>query len=340
MPEVNPEALAPQGNPQARQKPLLTVPEQIEHLKFKGVTFDLCTEREAADYLEHANNYLRAASYRKLFPVRLEGPDAGKYIGLDFAALVALSSADRVLRSSLREICIDVEHFARVELINQCMAHGEDGYAIVSDYLEHLKAVSNTRVALSLKTRSASGKYPDAYSGDLIAHYSDDLGGLAAWTLLEVVDFGSFADFWLFCASRWAEREMLEEHYVLRSAKGLRNATAHNSCVINGFSKNGERAGFEVRDPIASSMKALGLKNTKSRRAKLSNLRVAQISAVLYASSRYCTRDSTRWRHVNLMSQAKVTIDAALPLCPADGSLEAYFDFLFKMVDIWLPPCA
>ena len=140
MPEVNPEAPAPQGNPQARQKPLLTVPEQIEHLKFKGVTFDLCTEQEAADYLEHANNYLRAASYHKLFPVRLEGPDAGKYIGLDFAALVALSSADRVLRSSLREICIDVEHFARVELINQCMAHGEDGYAIVSDYLEHLKA--------------------------------------------------------------------------------------------------------------------------------------------------------------------------------------------------------
>ena len=48
MPEANPEAPTPQGNPQARQKPLLTVPEQIEHLKSKGVTFDLCTEQEAA----------------------------------------------------------------------------------------------------------------------------------------------------------------------------------------------------------------------------------------------------------------------------------------------------
>ena len=43
---------------------------------------------------------------------------------------------------------------------------------------------------------------------------------------------------------------------------------------------------------------------------------------------------------MNLMSQAKVTIDAALPLCPADGLLEAYFGFLFKMVDVWLSPCA
>ena len=40
------------------------------------------------------------------------------------------------------------------------------------------------------------------------------------------------------------------------------------------------------------------------------------------------------------MGQAKAAIDAALPLCPPDGSLEAYFAFLFKMVDIWFSPFA
>ena len=178
MPEANQPAPEPQLQPHS--KPLLTVPEQIAHLKSKGITFDLCTEQEAADYLEHANNYLRATSYRKLYPVKLEGPNAGEYIGLDFAALMALSSADRVLRSALREICIDVEHFARVELINRCMAHNEDGYAIVSDYLAHQKARGNARIESTLRSRSASGKYPDAYSGDLISHYMDDLGGLSA----------------------------------------------------------------------------------------------------------------------------------------------------------------
>ena len=61
--------------------------------------------------------------------MKLDGPYAGGYIGLDFAALMAPSSADRTLRSALREICIDVEHFARIDLINRRMygsAHRED----------------------------------------------------------------------------------------------------------------------------------------------------------------------------------------------------------------------
>lgn len=44
-----------------------SVGEQIAYLKSKGVTFELCSEEEAAEYLSNANNYLRAASYRKLY---------------------------------------------------------------------------------------------------------------------------------------------------------------------------------------------------------------------------------------------------------------------------------
>ena len=338
MAEANPEAAPePQSDPQARQKPLLTILEQIAHLKSKGVTFDLCSEQEAADYLEHANNYLRATSYRKLYPVKLEGPHAGEYIGLDFAALVALSSADRVLRSALREVCIDVEHFARLELINRCMAHGEDGYEVVSGFLGHQKARGNTRFESTLRSRGAKGKCPDTYSGDLISHYMDDLGGLSIWALLEVTDFGQFADLWLFCANRWGDENMLDEHYVLKSVKGFRNACSHNSCVVNGFSSSAAQAPFPTSGPIASSMNKLGMKNSKSRKAKLKNLRVAQIAAALFASSEFCARPSTKKRHAEEMRCARQAIETTLPICPADGSLTAYFDFLFKMVDIWTP---
>lgn len=318
-------------------KPSRTAEQLVALLKTRGVTFYACDEAEALDYLRHVNNYLRTASYRKLYPVKLSGDDAGKYAGLDFAALVKLSSVDRELRTTFREITIDIEHFARVELAEKCVERSEDGYEIVEDYFDRLRKIGNERVITAIEGRSSTGNRSDPYSGDLIAHYIDDLGGLSVWALLEVVEFGRFADFWLFCARRWKDEEMRRQHYVLRSVKGLRNACCHNSCIVHAFSKEAESAEYTVREPLASSLKENGLKNSKSRKAKLRNLRIAQIAATLYAASVYCERDSTRRRHVELIECLRKAVDSARPFFPPDGSLGAYFDFIFKMVDIWLP---
>ena len=37
------------------------------------------------------------------------------------------------------------------------------------------------------------------------------------------------------------------------------------------------------------------------------------------------------------MQKAREALSATLLLCPADGSLSAYFEFLFKLIDIWTP---
>ena len=55
------------------RKPILTIEQQIEHLKQKGVAFELCSEEEAADYLRDKCNFFKLASYRKLFS-KYEGP--------------------------------------------------------------------------------------------------------------------------------------------------------------------------------------------------------------------------------------------------------------------------
>lgn len=322
------------GRPKAARTPK----ELVALLKGHGVMFERCGEEEAADYLRYVNNYLRAGSYRKLYPVKHCGSDAERYIGLDFAALVALSSIDRELRTALREIAIDVEHFARVELVRRCVEKGEDCYEIVDDYFEHLRKTGNERAIEMIRDRASTGKYPDPYSGDLIAHYLNDLGGLSVWALLEVVEFGRFADFWLFCARRWNDREMKDRHYLLRSVKGLRNACCHNNCIANAFCRDAEGAGFTIHGQLANSLKENGLKNSKSRKAKLGNLRIAQIAATLYAASLYCGRDTTRARHIALMDRVRESVEETRSLFPPDGSLGAYFDFIFKMVDIWLTP--
>ena len=316
-------------------KPFMTPTQLVAALKARGVTFERCSEGEAADYLAHANNYLRAASYRKLYPVQIEGTRAGEYVGLDFEALRRLSSADRVLRSALREICIDVEHFARVCLLNRAIVEGEDGYQIVEDYLADLTPRDRARVTGGLGWRARDGESRDEYSGALIAHYRVE--GYPLWVFLEVVEFGHFCDLWLFCARRWGDRDMRRLHYVLKSVKAIRNAVCHNSCIINGFSVTSERADFPTSNPIAASMNEHGLKSSKSRRSKMRNLRVAQIAAVLFASSEFCRRESTRTRHSEAMGTVREAFDAVRPLCPADGSLTSYFDFIMKLVDIWTP---
>ena len=322
-------------NDDAKRKPLLTVEQQIAHMKSRGITFDLCSEEDAAAYLRDANNYLRAASYRKLYPRKVGGKHDGEYIGLDFEALRQLSSADRLLRSALREICIDVEHFARVRLLARAGAEGEDGYAVVEGYLADLKSRDRSRVTGSLGWRAAAGDAHDEYAGDLIAHYQDR--GYPLWVFLEAIEFGRFCDLWLFCAGRWEDRDMRRLHYVLKSVKALRNAACHNRCIINGLSSSSDRAGFPTSDPIAASMGERGIENSKSRRSKMGNLRVAQIAAALFASSEFCTSDAARARHAEALKAVRKSFDVARPLCRADGSLASYLDFIMDLVDIWVP---
>lgn len=59
------------------------------------------------------------------------------------------------------------------------------------------------------------------------------------------------------------------------------------------------------------SMNALGLKNTRSRRAKMRNLRIAHIAATLYGSYELRTRESTRSRHAEAMNSVRRAFDAA-----------------------------
>ena len=311
---------------QPQPKPLLTVEQQIAHMKSKGITFDLCTEADAAAYLRDANNYLRAASYRKLYPRRVGGERDGQYIGLDFEALRRLSSADRVLRSALREVCIDVEHFARVRLLARTVSEGEDGYAVIEGYLADLRSRDRSRVTGSLGWRAAAGDAHDEYAGDLIARYRDQ--GYPLWVFLEAVEFGRFKDLWLYCAKRWGDQKMLIEHYTLKSVAALRNAACHNRCIINGLSSREPATAYETPSTVLASMNERGMGNSRTRRKKMSNPRVSQIASALYLSSELCERDSTRERHAEAMASATDALDETRPFCPADGSLASYFDFI------------
>lgn len=99
------------------RKPILTIEQQIEHLKQKGVAFELCSEEEAADYLRDKCNFFKLASYRKLFSKYEGGPRDGRYVDLDFGQLLLLATLDQELRHALLGMTLDIEHFQKVTLL-------------------------------------------------------------------------------------------------------------------------------------------------------------------------------------------------------------------------------
>ena len=79
-------------------------------------------------------------------------------MNLDFEDLVELSSMGRRLREALLSATMDVEHFAKMRLLRMCEEHGEDGYAIVSDYLASISARQRSRIEGALAIRGGEGR--------------------------------------------------------------------------------------------------------------------------------------------------------------------------------------
>ena len=129
-----------------KRKPKLTVEEQIEHLKSKGVTFELCDEGEASRILSEQDHYFRLAAYRVLFPKRVGGKHDGEYAGLDFGQLVDLAGIDQELRRFLLPLTLDVENAAKTKLVEKITDNrNEDGYSVLT---------STTPSATGAKARS------------------------------------------------------------------------------------------------------------------------------------------------------------------------------------------
>lgn len=258
----------------AHTKPKLTVDEQIEHLKAKGVTFNLCTEDETREYLTHKTYYFKLAAYRVLFQKHEGGNHDGEYIGLDFGHLRDLASIDQMLRYILLPTTLDVEHFAKAKLLRILGERNEeDGYGIVRDYLASLKEHDR-----QIREEEVRRLRRDPYSGNLVRKYESDM---PAWVYVELLSFGGFIDFYLFCSRRWNNTQMKDDHYLLRQAKSVRNCCAHSTDLINGFAAS-EKTVIRTQPAVATALGELGF-NKRARQSKMHNPRIQQIVMLAYA---------------------------------------------------------
>ncbi len=278
-------------------KPMLCVEDLIAHAKAKGIIFAHITEAEAEEYLDKNNNYFKLTSYRKNYPKYIGGPRAGQYCSLDFAYLIELARIDVEIRHILLKMCLDIEHFMKVSLIkaieNDVRAGREDGYRVVVDYLIGAETTDFgaragviSRRAGAISRKIAQNK-KNPYCEGLMEKYQAEM---PIWAFVEVISFGDLTDLaqYYTAVSGW---EAPVDFQSLDRVRQIRNAAAHNNCMINDLTASAEPS--KTPRFITQFVSEAGVSRAM-REKKLSNRRINQIVHLLYVYDKVVTSHNTR----------------------------------------------
>ena len=306
-------------------KPMLTPSELIEHLETKGVKFELINRENAKKYLEENNNYFKLVSYRKNFPKYQNGENYGKYIGLDFKMLMDLSIIDMRIRKTMLSIVLDVEHYAKVKLLFKIENGSKDGYTIVEEYMQDLKSKNEYEYLESELNKNKTG----TYCGDLVTKYD---GEYPIWVFVEIVPFGRLIKFYRFIAEKLKDKKMINESYMLMDVRELRNACAHNNCIINDLKSGTSKypANYIVLNTIAK----MGI-SKKVRDNKLSNTRIKQLITLLYLNKNIVTSQGVLNHQAMSLNELKERIEHNIDYYEKNELIKTSFNFLNKIIDIW-----
>lgn len=307
-------------------KPKLTPKEQVEHLKEKGVKFNLFSEADAVDYLTNNTYYFKLASYRKNFPKHSSGKDKDKYIDLDFGQLRDLAIIDMRLRYVLVQMAMDIEHYIKLEILHLLETTNEDGYSICQDFVNSLSQEQKDKLSDEIERMKDS-----EYGKDIALHY--DLSSMPVWVFLELIPFGRLISFYKFCAERLADKKMKRKYYLLLSCRQVRNAAAHSSCILNDLNMNtrSNQPSYDVIQAI-SKIKTVA---KDSRIKRLSNERVLQIVTMLYAYTKIVSSPGVMNKTKELLQSLKERMNKNLQYYPADSLPRKNIEFFILILDNW-----
>lgn len=307
-------------------KPKLNVNEQIDHLVKKGVKFDIISKENAVKYLSENNNYFKLTAYRKTFLKHPGGISAGMYIDLDFEMLKDLSIIDMRLRYALLHMALDVEHFAKVRLLKLIENSIEDGYQIVIDFIKSLSKEQKDFLKSELDRNR-----DNPYCGDIFGKYENDY---PVWTFVEIIPFGRFISFYSFCADRFHDNKLKDEYYLLKSIKDLRNATAHNNCIINDLTPNNSK--YRTKFCVNRELSKIGISKSK-RDLKMSNTRIQQIVTLLYNHKRLVSSDGVHQYQSKTLNTIVERMFHHIDYYEKNETITTTFKFLKLVIDKWFP---
>lgn len=300
----------------------LTIAGQIEHMKKRGIAFEIVNEDSAIRYLAENNNYFKLRAYRKNYDKNGEG----KYVGLDFAYLRDIAIIDMRLRYTLLKMCLDIEHSARVKVIKAIVdAPTEDGYSVVSDF----KNAYESQYEETLGRASKS-----IYCDDLQKKYSDKM---PIWALVEMMQFSTLCVFYKFVALRLGNKEMQRDFYLFQEIRQLRNACAHSNCILNDL-KSVHPPAHKPDPRMTKELSEIKEITRDVRQRKMSNDRIRQITTLLYCYKHFVESKGLLKYHTKELREVFFRrFDEHSDYYKSSEPVLTTFAFFKKVVDNWYP---
>lgn len=295
-------------------KKKLTISEQIEYMKIKGIQFNIVNENDAATYLSQNSYYYKVTAYRKNYIK----DSAGKYKGLDFANLKDLAIIDMYLRYLVIQLSLDIEHALKTLIIRlitdiEC---NDDGFKIIVQYnnfekVNFEKKISEESTLTEVEKNNKKKAYVPVqekilkdiknkrdYNYDL---YIKNKDRLSIWILLEMMSLGQLVSFIRFYVdtSQHKSTQLKKAYNFLRFSKNIRDSAAHSRPVIlniteenqmgNTNQKRIRRAQLPLKDYLINS----GVDSKLASRV-LTNFKVHDLCSLLYLHDFYIQGKQTR----------------------------------------------
>ncbi len=117
------------------------------------------------------------------------------------------------------KIALDTEHYLKTQLLRDFACNDkEDGYSIIDELFLKYPYIKNK---ISKK---------DSACSDLVKKYKKNF---AIWNIVEVLSFGDFTKLYQVYYEKYKTKGSMEKY--LWSVRFLRNAAAHNSCLLNSL---------------------------------------------------------------------------------------------------------
>lgn len=304
-----------------------SIDEQLKNLEDKNVQFNIMSKEEAREYLQNNTYYFKLKSYEKSFEYNAT---KHQYINLEFAYLVELSKLDMYLRELIIRISLHTEHFLKVKLIDDLTKNEkEDGYHVVRELFSKYPFMVD---------HINQKKYNSACA-DLIHKYENNW---AAWNLIEVLSFGDFIKLYELYYSLYPEQvnEVISD--LIWPLKFIRNASAHNNCLLNTLRKpyvythlyDKKKKTIIVNKRLVSLLSSVPTISKNNRKKKITNPIIHDFVASLFLFDEICKSQVFKMR---IFTEVKEFVDGRLiknkEFFNFDNVFATIYDFIRNVVD-------